>query len=110
VARAWWPSRTSDQLPPNPQLEALIPDFRPRFQSDNFLVHLRAARAGLGAMILGRVTHRFNRDTTLVPLSLDLGPYARSSMYLVCPRTALDIPRIRLVAELLGAELEKAAA
>jgi DNA-binding transcriptional LysR family regulator len=104
---AWAPP--FEQVPPNPQLEALIPDFQPVFQSDNFLVQLRAAYAGIGAMILGKMLHRFTRVSELAQLELDLGPYSRSSTYLVCPRTALDIPRIRLVAELLGAELEKAA-
>jgi hypothetical protein len=38
---AWSPAY--DEVPPNPQLRALVPDFRPAFTSDNFLVMLQAA-------------------------------------------------------------------
>jgi DNA-binding transcriptional LysR family regulator len=94
-----------DQLPPNPQLEQLIPDFAPVFTSDNQLVQRQAAEAGLGAIMLGNVRHRFQRASTLVPLKLDLGPSAESAIYLVCAKSALEIPRVRIVAELLAQEL-----
>lgn len=94
-----------DQVPPNPQLAALIPNFRPAFTSDNFLVQLRAAEAGLGAMILGDVRHRFAKRDELVPLDVSLGPYSRSDLHLVCARSALDISHVRRVAELLRDEL-----
>ena len=100
---AWAPPY--DQLPPNPQLHAIVPDFTPVFSSDNFLVQLQAAEVGLGAMVLGHVRHRFSRPSALVPLKLDLGPHATSSLHLVCAKSALDIPRVRIVAELLAAEL-----
>lgn len=92
-------------LAPNPQLEALIPNFVPAFTSDNFLVQCRAAEEGLGAIIKGDVRHRFAPPTTLVPLNIDLGPHSTSGMYLVCAKSALDIPRVRVVAELLAEEL-----
>lgn len=94
-----------EQVPPNPQLEALIPNFKPALSSDNFLVMLAAARAGVGAMVLGKATHRFDPKPELVPLKLDLGEHARSSLFLVSPRSALEIPRVRLVADLLAKEL-----
>lgn len=103
---AWAPPY--EQLPPNPQLEAAIPGFTPAFTSDNFLVNLAAAEAGVGAIVLARLRHRFSRPSSLVPLSIDLGPYARSSIHLVCARSAYDIPRVRLVADLLAAELARA--
>lgn len=103
---AW--SAPFEDLPPNPQLEALIPDFRPSFTSDNFLVHERAAEAGLGAIVRAYVEHRFSRPTNLVPLDLDLGPHATSSLHLVCAKSALDISRVRIVAELLTELLESA--
>jgi len=103
---AWAPPY--DQMPPNPLLEALIPGFTPAFTSDNFLVNMAAAEAGVGAIILPRLRHRFSRPTTLVPLPLDLGPEARGSLQLVCARSAYDIPRVRLVADLLAAELARA--
>jgi DNA-binding transcriptional LysR family regulator len=96
-----------DQLPPNPQLQALVPDFALAFSSDNYLVQLRAAELGLGAMVLGDVRHRFSRASALVPLELDLGPYSQSSLHLICAKSALDIARVRIVAELLAAELSR---
>ncbi len=49
-----------EDVPPNPQLAQLIPDFRPAFTSDNFLVQYQAAVSGLGAIVLGDLQHRFS--------------------------------------------------
>lgn len=96
-----------DNTPPNPQLAALIPGFKPVFASDDFIVQHRAAEAGVGAIILGRVRSRHGLPTPLVPLKLDLG--SRSArLQLVCARSSLSIPRVRAVADLLAAELEAA--
>jgi DNA-binding transcriptional LysR family regulator len=97
-----------DSLAPNPQLAALIPNFRPVFASDDFLVQRNAVESGVGAMFLGRVRHRYSRPTELVPLELELGPYAKSELHLVATKSALEVPRIRAVAELLSEELEHA--
>lgn len=102
---AWAPP--FDALPPNAQLEQAIKDFRPAFASDNFLVNVAAAEAGVGAMVMAKVRHRFSRPTALVPLNIDLGPHAKSHMYLVCAKSAHDVPRVRKVAELLVDELKK---
>lgn len=102
---AWAPPL--DALPPNPQLEQAIPDFRAAFTSDNFLVNYAAAQAGCGAIVLTRARHRFSQPNGMVPLKLELGPHARSELYLVCARSAHDIPRVRKVAELLVDELRK---
>lgn len=96
-----------EHVPPNPQLARLIPGFAPVFASDDYLVQLRACEAGLGAMFMGRVSHRFQRETPLVELDLDLPPVP-SSFHLVCARSALAVPRIRAVADLLAAELSRA--
>ncbi|MCK6547356.1 LysR family transcriptional regulator [Myxococcota bacterium] len=103
---AWAPP--FEQLPPNPQLAALIPDFEPAFTADNFLVMLRAMHAGMGAMVLGDVRHRFADTEGLVRLDLDLGPHAKSAIHLVAARSALDVPRIRAVAHLITKELDHA--
>jgi DNA-binding transcriptional LysR family regulator len=95
-----------DHLSPNPELCALIPGWAPAFASDDFLVQLRAAEVGLGAMFLGRARHRFAPGPALVELDLDLGDLRRT-MYLVCAKSALAIPRVRAVAELLTAEFSK---
>ena len=95
-----------DHLSPNPELARLIPGFRPIFASDDFLVQLRAAEAGIGAIFLGRARHRFSASS-LVELDVDFGNLKRS-LHLVCAKRALDIPRVRAVADLLARELEKA--
>jgi DNA-binding transcriptional LysR family regulator len=99
---AWAPPL--DHVPPNPQLAALVPGFRPVFASDDYLVQLRAAEAGVGAMLLGRARSRRAPQTRLVELKLDFGKL-RSAMHLVCARSSLAIPRVRAVADLLAAEL-----
>ncbi|MBX3212408.1 MAG: LysR family transcriptional regulator [Labilithrix sp.] len=95
-----------DHLSPNPELAKLVPGFRPIFASDDFLVQLRAAEAGIGAIFLGRARHRFSASS-LVELDVDFGNLKRS-LHLVCAKRALDIPRVRAVADLLARELEKA--
>lgn len=102
---AWAPP--FDTLPPNPQLEQAIPGFRPSFTSDNFLVNVAAAEAGAGAIIMAQARHRFSRPTTLVPLKVELGPHAKSRLCLVCAKSALDIPRVRKMAELIVDELRQ---
>ncbi|MBU8897819.1 LysR family transcriptional regulator [Corallococcus sp. H22C18031201] len=103
---AWAPP--FEDVPPNPQLAALVPGFEPVFASDQFLVQLAAAEAGVGAMVLPRLRHGFARTSSLVPLRIDLGPHQRGPLYVVCAKSALDIPRVRRVAELLVEELERA--
>ena len=101
-----WPPPLA-HLPPNPQLAARIPGFRPVFASDDFLVQLRAAEAGVGAILLGRIRSPRAVPTTLQEMAVDLGPVT-SSLHLVCARNSLTIPRVRAVAELLADELKAA--
>jgi len=96
---AWAPPY--DTLPPNPQLQALVPEFRPVFTSDSILVQWRAAEDGVGALATASV--RLASTSQLVPLALDLGPHAVAHLQLVCSRRALELPRVRAVAEALVA-------
>src|SRR5262249_12073970 len=98
-----WPP-PFEQLAPNPQLAARIPGFRPVFASDDFLVQLRAAEAGIGAVILSSFRSRFEPPRALVQLSLSFGAMT-SAHELVGTRGALGIPRVKAVAELLAKEL-----
>lgn len=98
---AWAPP--FDHLAPNPQLAAMIPGFRPSFASDDYVVQVRAAIAGLGAIFQGRIRHRFSRPANLVVVPVELPP-RRGSLHLVCARSALDVPRIKAVADRLVAE------
>ncbi|MFT3767426.1 MAG: LysR family transcriptional regulator [Minicystis sp.] len=93
-----------DHLSPNPELTKLIPGWSPIFSSDDYLVQLRAAEAGVGAIFLGRARHRFSLTTSLVELDLDAGDLRRT-IHLVCAKSALAIPRVRAVADLLATEL-----
>jgi DNA-binding transcriptional LysR family regulator len=102
----WSPSH--DHLPPNPQLAARIPGFRPSFASDDFLVQLRAAEAGVGAIILTGMREHFAMPTQLVRLALDFGKMV-SPVHLICARSSLAIPRVRAVTDLLASELAIAA-
>jgi hypothetical protein len=83
----------------------MIPNFKPVFAADDFIVQLRAAEAGVGALFMQKARHRFNRDSTLVPLGLDLGAHAKSTLHVVCAKSALGVARVRAVAELLKDEL-----
>ena len=102
---AWAPPY--DTLPPNPQLQALLPDFRPVFTSDNLLVQWRAAEEGVGALATGSGPHRFARGSRLVPLALDLGPHAVAEFHVVAARRALELPRVKAVADALLAALPR---
>lgn len=104
---AWAPP--FEDVTPNPQLRALIPDFRPVFTSDNYLVQWRACEAGLGAMIFGSPGYRFSLVPSLVALDIDLGPHSQSTMHLVCAKSAHAVPRVRAVADLLLTELSRPA-
>jgi DNA-binding transcriptional LysR family regulator len=100
---AWAPP--FEQFPPNPQLAALIPGFRPAFSADDYIVQRSAAEAGVGALFMHKVRHRFNQHSELVPLGLDLGPHRTSELHVVCAKSALAVTRVRAVAELIKAEL-----
>ncbi len=101
---AWAPPL--DHLSPNPELAAAIPDFQPAFASDDFLIQLRAAEAGMGAIVLARAWHRFTRLDLLTQLAVDLGP-VEAGAFVVTTRSALAIPRVRAVADLLAIEFRQ---
>lgn len=96
-----------EHLPPNPQLAAAIPGFRPVFASDDYLVQVRAAEAGVGAILSSRFRPRLALPTRLVAMNLDVGKVT-ASMHLVCARSSLSIPRVRAVADLLAGEMRPA--
>jgi DNA-binding transcriptional LysR family regulator len=98
-----WPASHAE-LPPNPQLARRIPDFAPVFAADDFLVQLRAAELGVGAIVLSAKASALAGARSLVPLRLSLGPLT-VGIHLVCARSALGVPRVRAVAELLAREL-----
>ncbi len=92
-----------EDVSPNPELAALVPDLKPVFTADNYLVQWRACEAGVGAMLRG---HRFSFPSPVVALDIDLGAQASSTLHLVCARSAVAVPRVRAVAEMVLAALE----
>lgn len=96
-----------DQLSPNPELAAVIPGFQPSFTSDDYVVLLRAAEAGLGAIFLPRLRHLGSSLARFVEIDVGL-PRITRSVRLVCAKSALDIPRVRAVAAFVEAELRDA--
>jgi DNA-binding transcriptional LysR family regulator len=103
---AWAPPFES--LAPNPQLAKLIPGFQPVFAATDYLVQLRAAEAGVGAIVLDRSAHHFGLPSPLIELPLSFGKYT-SSLHLICARASLAIPRVKAVADLLAVELRRTA-
>ena len=101
------PGGIYESLPPRPQLEALIPNFQPAFTSDNYLVQQQAALQGLGAMILPRAFVRASPLRDLVEIPIDL-PLPTDTGHLVAAKSALHIPRVRVVAEMLVEALTQA--
>lgn len=93
-----------EQLAPNPQLAALIPGFVPAFGADDYLVQVRAAEAGAGAIVLPRVRYRLAPDSPLRELPIDLR-HPPAKTHVVAGRASLAIPRVRAVADLLAQEL-----
>jgi len=104
---AWAPP--FEHLPPNPQLANLVPGFQPVFSADDYIVQLRAAEAGVGAVLLDRLARHFALPSPLVELPLSLGKLT-SSLQLVCARASLAIPRVKAVADVLAKELMRPAA
>jgi DNA-binding transcriptional LysR family regulator len=101
---AWAPPH--EATPPNPQLAAALGErFRPVFTSNDYLVQLAAAHAGVGAMLLGDRYHRLPHPVELVRLPLDLGAQAVSTLHVVVAKRMADVPRIRAVAGALVAEI-----
>lgn len=83
-------------LSPRSMLEKAIPDFKPVFASDDFLVQKGAAIAGLGAMIM-------SESNTLKKLGLveiDIGVKLPTiSFYLVCAKSMSHMRKIQKVSQ-----------
>lgn len=98
-----------DGLQINQELNALIPDFKPAFTSDDYIVQVAACKAGVGAMILPQVLHRYKglREWgDLQALDIDLGPTAVGALYVVCHKRHLRLPKVRLVMDYISKEFE----
>jgi DNA-binding transcriptional LysR family regulator len=95
------------ELQINQELSAQIPDFKPVFTSDDYLVQLAACKAGVGAMILPRVLHHYAglcELQELQELDIDLGPDAVGSLYVVCHKRHQRLPKVQLVIDFISRE------
>lgn len=97
-------SYPNEHLSPRPELEQLIPNFRPAFASNDYLAQQRALALGLGAMILSRTTHPDQFTGPLEEVPVDL-PLPRADFYVVCAKTMRWVPRVQAVLEQLRARL-----
>ncbi len=82
-------------------LERKIPDFKPAFASDNYLVLKSALAAGLGVMVLEKqgATDSLRGEARVeIDLGFELLP---AEYYLVCAKSMRTVPRVRVVADLL---------
>lgn len=101
-----WPT-SYDGFRTEQELRALIPNFKPAFTSDDFIVQMAACKAGLGAMILPQAMHRYaglGELNTLQELDIDLGPSAVGTLYLVCHKRHRHLPKVRLVMDFIFGE------
>lgn len=88
-------------------LKDAMPDFRPVFTSDDFLVQVAACKAGLGAMLLPKAPHRFSQLDQLVELDIELGPQALGTLHLVCHKRQRYLPKVEVVIDAIVAEFER---
>jgi len=98
-----------DGLRTEQELSALIPNFKPAFTSDDFIVQMAACKAGLGAMILPQAMHRYaglGELNALQELDIDLGPSAVGTLYLVCHKRHRHLPKVQLVMDFISKEFD----
>ena len=86
------------------ELSAAIPNFKPAFTSDDFIVQMAACKAGVGAMILPQALHHYPSLNELQELDIDLGPTAVGYLYLVCHKRHRHLPKVRLVIDYICRE------
>lgn len=59
------------------------------------------------AVILGSLRHRHSLPSSLVPLHIDLGPHGESLLHIVCAKSAMAVPRVQAIGDLLLRELSQ---
>lgn len=92
-------------LSPRSMLEKSIPDFKPVFASDDFLVQKAAAIAGLGAMIMGE--SKALEESGLVEIDMEV-KLPTLSFYLVCAKSMTHMRKIQKVSQHLIERLTNA--
>lgn len=100
-----WPE-SHDWLRTNKELRAWIPDFKPAFTSDDFIVQMAACKAGVGALILSQVLHNYAGLRELQELDIDLGPTASGNFFMVCHKRHYRLPKVQLVMDYISMEFD----
>jgi DNA-binding transcriptional LysR family regulator len=95
-----------DDLQINRELRAAIPNFKPAFTSDDYIVQLAACRAGVGAMILPQILRRHTGPDELQELDIELGPDAVGYLYVVCHKRHRHLPKVQLVIDFITREFD----
>jgi DNA-binding transcriptional LysR family regulator len=95
-----------DKLEGNLALSALIPNFKPAFTSDDYIVQIAACKAGVGAMILPQALRHYADFRKLQELDIDLGPDAVGSLFMVCHKRHRHLPKVQLVMDSISKEFE----
>ena len=90
----------------NQELSALIPNFKPAFTSDDYIVQTAACKAGLGAMILPQILHCHAGLHELQELDIELGPDAVGYLYVVCHKRHHHLPKVQLVMDCISSEFD----
>jgi DNA-binding transcriptional LysR family regulator len=93
-----------DDLSANQALSALIPDFKPAFTSDDFIVQIAACKAGVGAMLLPQLFSSCRDFSELQELNVDLGSDVQGSLYLVCHKRHHQLPKVQWVMNYISRE------
>jgi DNA-binding transcriptional LysR family regulator len=93
-----------DELHISMELSAAIPNFKPAFTSDDYIVQIAACRAGVGAMILPQALHLHAGLRELQELEIDLGENAIGYLFLVCHKRHRHLPKVQLVIDYISAE------
>ena len=89
------------RLEPRGLLERLIDGFEPAFASDSYLVMMRAARAGVGAVVSSRLGAQLY-DLVPIPQAF---PSVTLTMHVVAVRSAWRNPSVRAAGEAILDEL-----
>ena len=98
-----------DEQRTNQELSALIPNFKPAFTSDDFIVQIAACKAGVGAMILPQVLHHYaglRELHQLHELKIELGEKAIGNLYMVCHKRRHHLPQVQLVMDFISQEFD----
>lgn len=93
-----------DEVRSNKALHALIPDFKPAFTSDDYNVQFAACRAGVGAMLMPAVQHRYTQIHTLRALPLEIDRSFVARLYMVCHKRTAELSSVVAVQRFISAE------